>query len=47
LLLSVPSMTGLTALPRLAPSVSASAATGVIKLEYASDIISNTTVTLE
>ena len=35
------------ALPRLAPSTSASAAAGVMKCEYASDMISSTVATLE
>ena len=41
------SISGLMALPRLAPSTSASAASGVTNCENASDITSSTTATLE
>ena len=41
------SMSGLMALPRLAPSTSASAASGVTKCDSASDMMRSTTATLE
>src|SRR5580698_5681688 len=43
----LPSISGLIALPRFAPRIRAIAAAGVTNPEYASDITSRTTVTLE